>query len=120
MVSVNSPAFSAASSSDRSDSVRATGVLLFVIPAGTRRDSRRWPTTWWTLYADLHHLMGRQLHLPHGSQALAGTGTGRTGPVGGGTVPVVRRGLTARTLATIRLVSCEATSRPGRRPGRRR
>ncbi len=49
MVSVISPALSAASRSDRSESVRATGVLLLVIPAGTRRDSRRWPTRWWTL-----------------------------------------------------------------------
>ncbi len=49
MVSLISPALRAARRSDRSEPVRATGVLLLVIPAGTRRDSRRWPTRWWTL-----------------------------------------------------------------------
>lgn len=61
MVSVISPAWSAASSSDRSDSVRATGVLLFVIRA--RNTSRLTPVAHPVVdprYADLHHVTGRE------------------------------------------------------------
>ncbi len=79
MVSVISPALSAASRSDRQESVRATGVLLLVIPAGTRRDSRRWPTRWWTLkptYTRSRDANGRWLRSQGELDAVGIEGTG--------------------------------------------
>jgi hypothetical protein len=55
-LSVSSPACTAARRSDRSDSVRVTGVSPSCVPARTRRASRRWPTHRWT--RQLHHIKG--------------------------------------------------------------
>jgi hypothetical protein len=60
IVSVISPALSAASSSDRSDSVRATGGFSFVNPA--RNTSKITPVAHPRVDPyDLHHLMGHEL-----------------------------------------------------------
>src|SRR4051794_21968408 len=58
IVSVTSPALSAASSSDRSDSVRVTGVLLRDPGKEHVEDHAGGPPQWWTL-TYLHHAPGR-------------------------------------------------------------
>src|SRR4051794_17591084 len=61
MVSVISPALSAASRSDRSESVRVTGGSPSCDPGKEHAEDHAGdPPKWWTLYTDLHHVTVRQ------------------------------------------------------------